>query len=221
MVTLSCRALLMGRHVKFWVDNMVVKYVATKQSSRSPELMEEARSLFNALDLIDATNVEEWLPSAANDVADRLSREDDPGDWRLSPSVFAMLNLYWGPHTVDRFATENNTHLPRFNSAWAQPSSEGIDAFAQSNWRTEHNWCNPPWQLLPRLVHLLQKTGASATVIAPDWPAQPWYQQLSELAIATLPLPARAGLFRPGRLGGKGVGPARWSAVAFRVGPWL
>jgi hypothetical protein len=47
-------------------------------------------------------------------------------------------------------------------------------------------------RLLPQLVQHLLHTGASATVLAPDWPAQPWYAPLMELAdevVRLLPRP--------------------------------
>jgi hypothetical protein len=69
--------------------------------------------------------------------------------------------------------------------------------------------------LLPRLASLLRKTGAAATVVAPDWPAQAWHHQLSSMASDIV---QRPDLFRPGRLGGQqSVGQPRWDAVAFRV----
>jgi hypothetical protein len=65
---------------------------------------------------------------------------------------------------------------------------------------------------------MLRSTGAAATVIAPDWPAQAWYQQLAEMASETLCFAARRDLFLPGSLGNAtAVGPARWGVVAFRV----
>jgi hypothetical protein len=209
-----------SRHVHFMGDNQTVVAVSKSWASRarSPALMAETRSLFEILDSLDATATDEWLSTHLNVDADRLSREEDSGDWRLDPAEFLSLNCDWGPHTVDRFATENNAQLERFNSAWAQPSSEGVDAFAQPGWDAELNWCNPPWALLPRLVRMLQSMGAAATVLAPDWPAQAWYQQLTEMSDAKRVLPPRADLFRPGRRGSEqAVGAARWAMVAFRV----
>lgn len=132
--------------------------------------------------------------------------------------VFQMLHRDWGPFSVDRFATQQNTQLPRYNSAWLDPRSEGLDAFAQPNWRQEQNWCNPPWELLDRLAQHLRETGAAATVVAPFWPAQAWYQALQELASDTLHLPSRDGLFSPGRpLESDSIAPPKWSVVCFRI----
>ena len=93
-----------------------------------------------------------------------------------------------------------------------------MDAFAQTNWRQELNWCNPPWDLLDRLAQHLRETGAAATVVAPCWPAQAWYQALQELSSDVLHLPARQGLFCPGRPFASGTtAPPKWSVVCFRI----
>ena len=43
------------------------------------------------------------------------------------PLSFHRIDLVWGPHTVDRFASHVNAKLPGFNSRFWNP--EGIDAF--------------------------------------------------------------------------------------------
>jgi hypothetical protein len=113
LVALACRDLLHGRHVKMWGDSKVVMHVATKLTSRSPVLMAETRQLFDTLDALNATATEYWLATHLNVDADRLSREEDSGDWRQDPRVFADLDRRWGPHSVDRFATSINAQLPR------------------------------------------------------------------------------------------------------------
>jgi len=209
---------LAGRHVLLREDNQAVCAILTSWTTKSPEMMKELRRLWWLLDTHNITLLPRYIRSEANVWADRLSRAQDSGDWRLNPAEFRRLDRDWGPHTVDRFATANNAQLPRYNSAWADPRSEGLDAFAQTNWASEHNYCNPPWELLDRLAHLLQDTGAAATVIAPHWPAQMWYQQLQELASEVRLLQPRHDLLFPGRLGSfDAVGPSAWKLACFRV----
>ena len=45
----------------------------------------------------------------------------------------------WGPHSVDRFATDYNAKCSRFNSRWWCPSNECVDAF-KSLWSGDINW---------------------------------------------------------------------------------
>ena len=84
---------------------------------------------------------------------------------------------------MDRFATFQNTQIPRFNSLFLDVGSEAIDAFTQ-NWGQENNYINPPWALLPRVVEKLVTDQATATVIAPLFPAQTWFHKLKHLAIS-------------------------------------
>ncbi len=62
-----------------------------------------------------------------NTHADRLSRIFDRFNWMLHPRFFKLLDLKWGPHTVDRFADSQNTQLPWFNRRFADPYAEAVD----------------------------------------------------------------------------------------------
>jgi hypothetical protein len=57
----------------------------------------------------------------------------------------------WGPHTVDRFASNLNKKLIRYNSLFWNPNSEAVDTFTQ-NWRGEHNLIIPPVSLVIRAI---------------------------------------------------------------------
>ena len=73
----------------------------------------------------------EWLPRTKNEQADYLSRLVDPDDWALGPTYFSILDQIWGPHTIDRFASDYNTHATRFNSCYWNPGPEAVDAFTR------------------------------------------------------------------------------------------
>jgi hypothetical protein len=102
-----------------------------------------------------------------------VSRETDRDDWQLNPRIFTFLDSLWGPHSIDMFATQGNSQLPRYNSRWRDLTSEAVDCLhlPDNHWAAETNWCNPPWTLLPDLVQKLRQSGAEATVIAPYMPA--------------------------------------------------
>ena len=145
-----------------------------------------------------------YIRSASNVWADQLSRQADPGDWSLAPDVFRLLDRRYGPHTVDCFASENTALLPKFYTAWASPHTSGVDAFSQPAWVEENNLCVPPVECLDRLAHLLDHTRAAATVVAPFWPAQAWFQVLQELSSEQLLLPP-------------GAAAVTWRMIAFRL----
>ena len=76
------------------------------------------------------------------------------------------------------------------------PGGEGVGALAQQ-WRGENNYVFPPVTELPRIAQLLyEQPSAAATVVAPYWPTQAWFQQLSELA-TVVEVRALSDLARP------------------------
>ena len=72
----------------------------------------------------------EWVPREET-VVDTISRIVDYDDWCLDPVIFNWLDY---PHEEDRFADNYNTQVTTFNSRYACPNSEAIDAFPV-------NWC--------------------------------------------------------------------------------
>ena len=140
-------------------------------------MMSELRKLFLITDTHDIRIRTQYIWSAANIWADKLSRETDASDCQLHPRVFKHLEALWGVHSIDRFASKENKQLPRYNAKWRDGSAEAVDSIhlSDAEWRSEKNWCNPPWALLDDLAAKLRQSGAAATVIAPDWPHSPWF----------------------------------------------
>jgi hypothetical protein len=211
---------LKGRRLLLHEDNQSVVGVLTHLTSRSPAMMSELRKLFLLTDENDIRIRTQYIRSAANIWADKLSRETDTSDWQLHPRVFRHLEKEFGRHTVDRFASRENRQLPRYNAKWRDGTAEAVDSLHLPDhvWKQEVNWCNPPWSLLDDLAAKLRQSGAAATVIAPKWPRFPWYQQLAEMASETVEMPPARNLFSPQRQEGHaGVGPSAWSVVAFKI----
>ena len=79
-------------------------------------------------------------------MADCISPIVDYDDWQVDPGLFQGLDFAWGPHSIDRFADNYNSHLPRFNSRFACPWAEAVDAFMEDWGGGENNWWCPPHQ---------------------------------------------------------------------------
>ena len=97
-----------------------------------------------------------------------------------SPRIVQHTGKKWGPHSIDRFASPMTSQLPRYNSLYLDPETEAVDAMAQS-WKNEKNFINPPFWMLGHIIKNLIQEKATATLITPKWPAQPWYQTLKKI----------------------------------------
>ena len=86
----------------------------------------------------DITLFRQWIPRSENERADIISKFLDKDDWKINPMIFDQLNRLCGSHTVDRFSSHYNNQIQRFNSRFASPGCEAVDALAQ-NWSVENN----------------------------------------------------------------------------------
>ena len=89
----------------------------------------------------------------------------------LNTNIFAAFDILWGPHTVDRFASFRSREIPRFNSKWLSPATEGIDAFTIS-WKNENNWLFSPPASIPKVLKHMEGGGEHGTLIVPRWKYQ-------------------------------------------------
>lgn len=173
---------LQGASVLLYEDNMTVVHVLSNRTTRSPELMHLLRKVWRLIDGAGMTLSVRYIASKDNVLADALSRGSPLDDLVLLDAAWRDLERRFGPHTVDRYAEAATAKLARFNALLPHAASEGAAALAQE-WRGENNYVFPPPTELPRIAQLLhEQPSVSATVVAPHWPAQAWFQQLSEIA---------------------------------------
>eukprot|EP00731_Ephydatia_muelleri_P033190 Em0026g10a len=119
---------LRNMRVRWFSDNQNVVRIL-EVSSRQPHLQTE---LLRVVELCMRHNIRMepgWIPREENQLADYFSRIVDLDDWQLDVGAFRFLNALWGPHTIDRFADHYNAQLVRFNSRFACPGAEAVDAF--------------------------------------------------------------------------------------------
>lgn len=113
-----------------------------------------------------------------NTKTDYLSNIIDYEDWQTSFEFFQFIDSFWGPHTADIFANVYNfIKLPRFNSLFWFPETEGLDPFSQ-NWHDENNWLVPPISLICKTIRFMHACKAHATLIVPMWPSGPFWPQI-------------------------------------------
>ncbi len=116
---------LRERYVVWHTDNQAVSRIAEK-GSMVIELNKMAFSLFQLCTTYDIRLKVVWVWREFNQEADSLSRVFDTDDWSISDEIFEYATEKWGPFTVDRFASNKNSKLPRFNSRFWNPGSEQV-----------------------------------------------------------------------------------------------
>ena len=158
---------LRNQRVRWFTDNQNVCRIITT-GSRKPQLQAEALAIFSASAANNIRIEPEWIPRAENELADYLIRITDYDDWSLDHAIFVSIDLRWGPHTVDRFASHYNMQLPRFNSRFWNPGTEAVDAFT-ADWHDENNWLCPPVYLVPRILRHAYNCRARGTLVVPEW----------------------------------------------------
>lgn len=135
-------------------DALNVYTILSKGGSAKAHLQSVCLDLFALCSVHRIELRPEWLPREENERADYLSKVWDADDFGPSAEVFALVSRRFGPFTVDRFASEHNTKLPRFNAFYWCPGAAAANCFTQ-DWRgDEWNHCFPPPSLVaPTLRH--------------------------------------------------------------------
>jgi hypothetical protein len=226
----SYAPLIKGKSLLLLSDNVTSVAQVNKFGSCHPKLAELARAIHQIAQengiALKATHVPGVTLETSSISPDALSREREEGNWKMDPALFQALDKHfggsdsrWTAHTVDCFASFANTQIPsKFYTRFPDPSHMPVDFFRQTP--TEENlYVNPPWALLTRVVEHLVHHRAVATVVAPYWPRQAWFQRLK--ALSTHPpvfLPVNPDLFRPTSTGHRPIfkNPS-WKVIAFRI----
>ena len=167
---------LSNLRVRWFTDNQNVVRILQVGSAK-PHIQVEALRVFKACICYNIRLEPEWIPRDRNQLADYYSCTVDYDDWHIDPSVFAELDALWGPYSVDRFASSYNKQVERFNSRFAYPGTEAMDAFTV-DWHGENNWWCPPPSLIPRVISHAETCKAQGTLVVPCWESAPFWPLL-------------------------------------------
>ena len=167
---------LRGAEVLHRTDNKNTEVILSV-GSRKADLHNEAVSIYKLCRVFDIRLTVEWISRDFNVIADELSRVEDANDYMLDRSCFSRLDRLWGPHTVDRFASEKTAQVARFCSRFLNPGCEAADAFTVS-WAGDNNWLFPPPFLVPRVLRHMAVGEEAGTLLVPEWQSAPWWPLL-------------------------------------------
>lgn len=215
----SFRTFITHKSIQILSDNIVSVAYVNHLGGPCPRLTEIATAIWSEACRLKISLQARHLAGKMNLIADRLSRLTPRStySWSLHPGIFQLLDHRWGPHSCDRFADITNHLLPKYNSLYHDPYTSGVDALAQQDWARENNFVNPPFALIPRVLQVLQSQQASATIIAPWWPAHPWFALLQKMAVCPPILLPKANLFWFRGVRPEPLKNPRWKIFAWRV----
>lgn len=163
----SFSPLVSSSHVKWFTDNQAAAKIVEIGSMKF-DLHILALEIFQTCVVNNIKLDIEWVPRSENEKADAISRFIDTDDWQITEEFFQTLEIRWGPHTIDCFATYYNAKLARFFSRFWNPGAHGIDFFVQ-DLQGENCLLVPPVVILPRVLHYMYVQKALGTIVAPLW----------------------------------------------------
>ena len=176
---------LRGTVVEVLSDNMMtVSYINKQGGTHSLSLCRLALDLWEWCDehriVISAVH----LAGESNVLADALSRGNYcPTEWTLHRLTFESLWQVWERPFVDMFASAKNAQLPVYYCLGADPQASGSNALTM-NWDMVHGYAFPPIALIPRVLRkLLRHPSATIVLVAPFWPSQIWFRQMTNLLV--------------------------------------
>ncbi len=170
-----------GHHIIVTTDNMaVVSHINRQGGSRSRTLDRLARHLLlwsqDKFLSLRAVHV----PGVLNLADDFLSRQKlRPGEWMLNRQTVSQIWDLFSEAEVDLFASQESSQCPLWFSL-SFPTTLGIDAFAHP-WPNVSLYAFPPIKLILAVLCRVKVSGARLLLIAPFWPSQTWFSELTPL----------------------------------------
>ena len=181
--------LLTGQHIQLFTDNMSVLTVVNKMSPRSVALMEQFRLIYDQLLKLGCTMQAPHITTLDNFRADTLSRIRDQTEYGYSPLLRQLAERTFGLRcTLDCYASARFHQALPYHSRWADAGAAVTNTF-RSSWQGHILWITPPLSLVMDTLVKLRSDQCQALLVLPDWPAQPWYPLLLELASDSLVFP--------------------------------
>ena len=175
---------LQGTAVDVISDNSTtVAYINKVGGTQSPSLCRLALDVWAWCRQHNIYLVASHLSGDRNVLADALSRRNHrhPTEWTLHNVVTRAIFQRWPTPHVDLFASEKNHKLPVFFSIRPSPSSSGVNVLTQ-NWECLYGYAYPPTALIPRVLRKLRlQPTAQILLVAPFWPNQPWFRQMTSM----------------------------------------
>ncbi|KAL8609039.1 hypothetical protein ACOMHN_065265 [Nucella lapillus] len=174
---------VLNKSIRLFTDNTTVACYINKQGgARSSTLSLMAESLLQWCYHRNIALQASHIAGKLNILADALSRSKAvlSTEWTLKSQLLDVVWTTWYRPMVDFFATRFNHQLPTFVSPVPDPLAWATDALSIP-WRGILGYAYPPFPLLPKVLRKARLEHADLILIAPRWPAQPWFSDLLSL----------------------------------------
>ena len=119
------------------------------------------------------------VPGKINILADFLSRPHSilQTEWTLAHNVLRPVWDRWGKPIIDLFSTRFKNRLPLFVSPVPDPLAWKVDALSLA-WNGLSAYAFPPIPILSKVLRKAKTESPRMILVAPYWPAQPWFPDL-------------------------------------------
>ena len=115
------------------------------------------------------------VPGKLNTIADSESRVfNDSSEWKINPQT---ISPFLKGCKIDLFASRLSAQLPQYVSWRPDPDALTMD------WALFKGYAFPPFNLIPTDLNKVSQDKADIILVAPVWPAQPWWPLLLSLLI--------------------------------------
>ena len=167
--------------IKILTDNTTTVAYLNHMGGTKLKCNRVARKIWSWCERNDNWIVAAHIPGIKNITADKQTRTSwDNMEWQLSPDKFGEICRVFGKPDIDLFATRLNHQLPRYMSWKPDPGAEAVNAFVES-WDTFFSYIFPPFNLISRVLRKIDNEKATAIVVVPFWPTQPWFPKFLQL----------------------------------------
>ena len=173
-------------HILLRVDNRATMAQINKMGgARSHRLFTITKEFWEFCLSRGITIIAEHVPGVMNQIADKESRcFMDKSCWMLNKVIFHQIEMIWGNMEVDLFADRLTSQKKSYVSWKPDPGAIATDAFTLS-WSSLNGYAFPPFCLISLCLAKVRRDKATLVLIAPVWPAQPWYPAILEMVVTT------------------------------------
>ena len=188
------QSFLQQKSVLLCTDNTTVACYLNKQGgARSMTLSIKAEEILLWCQSHQVVLLARHVPGKLNILADALSRSHMVlnTEWTLAHSLLLPLWDRWFRPHIDLFATRFNHRLPVYVSPVPDPAAWAVDALSLS-WESLLAYAFPPFPIMAQVLRKARLDRPVMILIAPYWPAQPWFPDLLALSHVP-PVPLRIG----------------------------